>query len=144
VAAAVVAAMQAEVGGVELQRPHVWLVQPPAGAGVHPKLWGVVCLAAVAAMTHGCRRLHGLRARDAQGGPVGWTVAGVGAFAVMRFWDYLEDFASAPGLFGFKSPGPGGGVCGVPGVGAAHPFLRPRDDGVGWEVHRRGQQPQQQ
>ena len=145
VARAVYACLQAALppGAPEVQRWHVWLAEPPAGAGVHRAVWLVVCLAALAAMEAGRRRLwrelkrreeaagDGLRQTripehfaPAAGGPVQpppppppSPLELASARAVAEFWAGLQSFVS------LGVPEDTARAWGAAGVGASHPFF---------------------
>lgn len=128
VAQAVVAALQAQLPGGPIQPRHVWLMVPPAG--VQPRLWEVVCLAAVEAMEAGRKALWAAAfGRAEQGGAEAaaaeplpaQAVAAAAAKAVACFWGALEDLVAD------------GGSHRVPvdlrSVPPQHPFLRVGADG---------------
>ena len=69
-----------------LSKPSIWLARPPPA--VHGGVWGVVCLAAVAAMDHGRRRMFALSTGPARPTPVHVTAS---RSAVARFWALLAD-----------------------------------------------------
>jgi exonuclease III len=112
VAAAVVAELCRCVGVAQLQRHHVWLMQPPDGfKNVHngasssvqrvmEEVWIVVCLAALQAMWHTAKKVMGPDTRPGLAAqPRGLhVVATQGALA--HFWDLLHEFAQ-----GAKIPG---------------------------------------
>ena len=69
----------------------LWLARPPPG--VHAGVWQVVCLAAVAAMDSGRRRMYVLNLGPANPPPHPPTIVATCArFAVARFWSNLADF----------------------------------------------------
>lgn len=147
VARAVYASMQAALpaGAPSIQRWHVWLAEPPAGAGLHRGVWLVVCLAALTAMDTGRRCLVAVHLRReaeraANGGlrqtlmPEHFPPAAGGpaqapppppppppevaaSRAVAEFWASLQDFAQK-GL-----PERTVRAWRAAGVGPTHPFL---------------------
>lgn len=116
VAAAVTAAVAGAgaVGDRPLGRAEVWLATQGEGRRVHAGVWLVVCMAALAAMDYGRRKLTAMHLasqpiRDSQGrrqqslheawhlpqpDPAGTVVERAGRAAVARFWSMLADFAS--------------------------------------------------
>ena len=75
--------------GADLTATNIWLARPPLG--VHGGVWDVVCLAAVAAMDHGRRRMYAMSQRPpSQTSPR--LVAS--SSAVAHFWRLLSDFVS--------------------------------------------------
>ena len=94
VAEAVVSAISAAVTAAQplaapLPKASIWLGRPPPG--VYRGVWEVVCLAAVAAMDHGRRRMFALST-----GPPPPTPLHVSSSrsAVARFWEFLCDFTA--------------------------------------------------
>mgnify|MGYP006279217897 CR=1 FL=1 len=147
VARAVFACLQAALpaGTPSIQRWHVWLAEPPAGAGLHSGVWLVVCLAALTAMDVGRRRLaaehlrraaeraasDGLRQTQvtehfppATGGPPQPPpppppppLEVAKARSVAEFWSLMQNFAEK-GL-----PERTTRAWRAAGVGPTHPFL---------------------
>lgn len=72
-----------------LPRAAIWLARPPPA--VQRGVWEVVCLAAVAAMDHGRKRMYALSL-----GPPPTTPLHVSSArsSVARFWDLLSDFVA--------------------------------------------------
>lgn len=71
---------------------NVWLARPPSG--VHAGVWDVVCLAVVAAMDHGRRRMYAVSHGPAIPPPAASIVELCGRSAVARFWSHLSDFVA--------------------------------------------------
>lgn len=104
-----------------LSKASIWLARPPPT--VYRDVWEVVCLAAVAAMDHGRRRMYALSS-----GPPPPTPLHVssGRSAVARFWELLVDFVSlgcAPASWQAHCP---------PG----HPFIHFQPASGSYSVHR--------
>jgi hypothetical protein len=72
-----------------LSKDSIWLARSPAA--VHSGVWDVVCLAAIAAMDHGRRRMYALSL-----GPPPATPLHVSSSrsAVAYFWERLTDFVA--------------------------------------------------
>ena len=112
VAVAVVQQLRMALPGKEVNRHNVWLLRPPVG--IDTGVWGVVCAAALEAMSRGRRVMWGLHNGDPHLQlPQGQTLitqyfAGVGAaqppsptptvraglIAAAHFWAALQDFAA--------------------------------------------------
>lgn len=95
VAKAVVETVAAQLGpNKELTPRNLWLGSSPGG--VHTGVWDVVCLAAIAAMDSGRRRMTKtiLNARQRNAQPAPDLVHSASQQAVARFWDLLQDFCS--------------------------------------------------
>lgn len=133
VAAAVRASVSAALAELDpaappVSQPQLWLGRVPGG--VHMGVWRVVCLAAIAAMDSGRRRMVALtRSAD---GPIEppphrpTITATSGRFAVRRFWSSLADFVGlgrAPASWRERCP---------PG----HPFLSYDPHTNAWSVDR--------
>lgn len=126
VAQSVVAAITAAVSAARplaapLPKAAIWLARPPAG--VYCGVWEVVCLAAVAAMDHGRRKMYALSTGPPPATPVHDVCA---RSAAARFWDLLSDFVSlgcAPSSWRGRAP---------PG----HPFIHFHADSNAFVVHR--------
>jgi hypothetical protein len=126
VAAAVRASLSAQLGSRPLTCSSLWLAEPPPG--VHLGVWGVVCLASIAAMDSGRRLMVSQRIEpDSQLPPAGPGLATVaGRHAVAQLWD-LQDFCTlgaAPASWRAA-------------VLAQHPFLRWQPDRQSWRLRRR-------
>ena len=80
--------VEAMGGAVVLLPQHLWLGRPPLG--MHPLVWDVVCLAAVAALGLGLRLLFRVQA-GAPGGRM--PVVRVCAVVTADFWARLSAFA---------------------------------------------------
>lgn len=94
VAAAVVSAVSAAAAAAQphptpLARAALWLARPPPA--VHRGVWQVVCLAAVAAMDHGRKRMYALSSGPPPATPLHVSCA---RSSVARFWDLLSDFVA--------------------------------------------------
>jgi hypothetical protein len=92
-------------------------------------VWGVVCLASIAAMDSGRRLMVSQPMEpDSQLPPAGPGLATVaGRHAVARLWDLLQDFCTlgaAPASWRAA-------------VSAQHPFLRWQPDRQSWRLRRR-------
>ena len=94
VAQAVIAAITSAAAAQQplappLSKASIWLARPPATC--YSGVWDVVCLAAVAAMDHGRRRMYALST-----GPPPQTPLHVSSSrsAVARFWELLADFVA--------------------------------------------------
>lgn len=72
-----------------LPRAAVWLARSPPQ--VHRGVWDVVCLAAVAAMDHGRKRMFALSSGPPPPVPLHISCA---RSSVARFWDLLSDFVA--------------------------------------------------
>lgn len=72
-----------------LARAALWLARPPPA--VHRGVWEVVCLAAVAAMDHGRKRMYALSLGPPPETPLHVSSA---RSSVARFWDLLSDFVA--------------------------------------------------
>lgn len=111
VAVAVRQQLQLGLGGVRIERAHVWLLQAPSQACQVP-VWQVVGLAALGAMEYGRRRLW---AQSGQDGQPEDLVGVVGRAAGLFFWSELQDFVLARR----------GGLGPLwERVGRGHPFLQ--------------------
>jgi hypothetical protein len=134
VAAAVASAIRSQLPrGTVLRREHLWLGRPPAGC-LDRRVWQLVAVAAVAAMTSGLKLLSAW----AQTSGVGRGVrrppprvdqrAGAAARqAVVAFWAFLQDFAVV-------QRGPKQWVEELP---LSYPFLQHRGGGqAGLEVSK--------
>jgi hypothetical protein len=101
--------------GSVIDRPHLWLVLPPPG--LHPCVWDVVALAALAAIEKG--RQHMYRGGASPAPLRRAQLVGIGAEVVADFWARVASFA-ALGLV------PDGWSL----VSSAHPFLANRSGRV--------------
>ena len=117
VARAVFAQLAAGVGraaAAAITQPSVWLMAPCPCPAVHPPVWALSSLAAVAAMEHGRALLwahrHSPAWEAAADRPA--LVASVANVAAARFWLILQDVADA------CVPPPAGWQ-----LGPDHPFL---------------------
>ena len=78
-------------GAAPISLDQLWLCRAPPS--VYADVWQVVCLAAVAAMDSGRRRMYALSRGPAQPPPYPPSViASSSRFAVARFWSLLADF----------------------------------------------------
>lgn len=126
-----------QAGVARLQCNHLWLMRAPHTApALHIGVWHLVCMAALAGMDEGRRKLYGVQLALERGQYSPWaelTVADqLGAasrLAVARFWQVLTDAVAvgAPPLVWLLRLSP------------AHPFIRARADGFAFEVYRRGE-----
>lgn len=82
-----------ECADVVCELHHVWLTVPPVG--MHPLVWDVVCLAAIAAMELGRQRLYRHRARDDPRVVSADMLRRIQAEVVADFWGRLGSFARA-------------------------------------------------
>ena len=94
IAQAVVSAVSAAAAAAQpllepLPRAAIWLARPPPA--VHGGVWDVVCLAAVAAMDHGRKRMFALSSGPPPTTPLHISCA---HSSVARFWDLLSDFVA--------------------------------------------------
>ena len=113
------------LGGGHLQRPHLWLAQPPVAA-LHQGIWDVVCLAALNAMD-AARALMWERRQRNQGQPGEALADAAGRYAVARFWALLADFCGlgmAPRRWREQVP-------------SGHPFIHWLPAENRWRVNRR-------
>jgi hypothetical protein len=99
----------------EVQRPQLWLVFPPPG--IHPRVWDVVALAALAALERG--RQHMYRGGASPTPLTRPQLIGIGADVVADFWARVASYA-ALGLV----------PAGWESVPADHPFCARRSDRV--------------
>ena len=138
VAAAVRAALAAQLGGRHPTRQQLWLMRTPTG--IHAGVWDAVCLAALCAMDAGRRQLtaRALHARQAEERPASsrrppapppspaQLVACAQRHAVARFWDLLQDLCAVGTVpVAWRSEVPAG-----------HPFLCWDAGAERWHPHR--------
>ena len=101
----------------------IWLARPPPA--VHRGVWEVACLAAVAAMDHGRRRMYAMSTGPPPAAPLHTICA---RSAVARFWELLADFVvlgCAPGAWR---------TC----LSSTHPFVAFDPGTSSFRVHRPG------
>ena len=105
----------------QLTKASFWLARPPPA--VYGGVWDVVCLAAVAAMGHGRRRMYAMSMGPPP--PVPLHVSSARS-AVARFWELLADFVAlrcVPASWQARLP-------------LAHPFIHFDAQAAAFRVHR--------
>eukprot|EP00887_Chlorella_sp_A99_P006692 scaffold3.g6692.t1 len=108
-----------------LAKANIWLARPPPA--IHAGVWDIACLAAVAAMDHGRRRMYALSVAPPVPGAAPAPPHVVCArSAVARFWSLLADFVAlrcAPRSW-------------APAVAPDHPFICYDPASSSFRVHR--------
>ena len=116
-----VAAALPQQPAAQLTKASFWLARPPPA--VYGGVWDVVCLAAVAAMGHGRRRMYAMSMGPPP--PVPLHVSSARS-AVARFWELLADFVAlrcVPASWQARLP-------------LAHPFIHFDAQAAAFRVHR--------